>query len=216
MSLENINGNVEFEVWGAQEVRVLAVKEASSQKRLDGLKVEVQASGDSIVIDTEYPSSRSRGWFGGDKGHAKVTYTITVPTNARLRDVELVNGRLEITGVEGGVEASTVNGRIGASALMGTVELETVNGRIEADCGNLSRGDHVRLESVNGTIELYLPGSASARLDVETVNGSIKNDFGIEVKKGKWVGRSMSGDIGGGDVPIDISTVNGSIRVFQR
>ncbi|MCP4896224.1 MAG: hypothetical protein GY906_04545, partial [bacterium] len=39
VSLENINGNVEFEVWGAQEVRVLAVKEASSQKRLDGLKV---------------------------------------------------------------------------------------------------------------------------------------------------------------------------------
>lgn len=216
VSVENINGDVTFEVWGSQEVRVLAVKQASSQKRLDGLKVEIDADEDSIYIDTEHPSSRGWGFWGDNKGSQKVTYTITVPANARLRDVELINGRLEVSGVEGGVEATTVNGRISASGLAGSVELETVNGSMEVECTRLSSGDRVQLESVNGGVELYLATSVSARVEAETVNGSIKNDFGIEVKKGRWVGRSMSGEIGSGDVPIDISTVNGSIRVYER
>ena len=40
--------------------------------------------------------------------------------------------------------------------------------------------------------------TGSAEIRAETVNGRISNDFGIEVKKGKYVGSSMNGSIGGG------------------
>ena len=42
----------------------------------------------------------------------KVEYTLTVPRWAVIDDVELVNGSLMITGVQGGIDADTVNGNI--------------------------------------------------------------------------------------------------------
>ncbi len=130
--------------------------------------------------------------------------------HASIDGVELVNGDLLIAGVEGGIEADTVNGTIVVRGAAGEIELETVNGRIELELGSAMTED-VSLDSVNGTIEVFLTGSAEIR--AETVNGRIRNDFGIEVKKGKYVGSSMNGSIGGGGPTIEIETVNGGIRV---
>ncbi len=44
IGLENINGDVTIEVWDQAEVRVYAVKSASSPERLEALKIEVDAS----------------------------------------------------------------------------------------------------------------------------------------------------------------------------
>ena len=42
IGLENINGDVTIEVWDQAEVRVYAVKSASSPARLDALKIDVE------------------------------------------------------------------------------------------------------------------------------------------------------------------------------
>ena len=117
VSLENINGDVTIEVWDRDEVRVYALKTASSQQLLDALKVEINPNQASVQIDTEYPSSRGYRDDGSDHNeraqrHMKVEYTLTVPRWAVIDDVELVNGSLIITGVQGGIDADTVNGNI--------------------------------------------------------------------------------------------------------
>jgi DUF4097 and DUF4098 domain-containing protein YvlB len=209
IGLENINGDLTIEVWDRPEVRVYAVKSASSPERLDALLIEVEASDRGVFVDTHYPNSRDLA--PADRhGHSEVEYTLTVPRTSMVEDVELVNGDLLVDGVEGSVDADTVNGSIVVRGASGEIELETVNGRIELELGSLV-SDEVQLGSVNGTIEVYLRGSAEIR--AETVNGRIRNDFGLEVKKGKYVGSSMDGTIGGGGPIIEIETVNGAIRV---
>jgi len=209
VALENINGDVTIEVWDQAEVRVYAVKSASSPERLDALRIEVDASSRGVFVDTHYPNSRDLG-FADRHGHMEVEYTLTVPRFAVLDGVDLVNGDLLIEGVEGGIDADTVNGTIVVRGASGGVELETVNGGIELELGS-AVSDEISLSSVNGTIEVFLTGSAEIR--AETVNGRIRNDFGIEVKKGKYVGSSMNGSIGGGGPTVEIETVNGGIRV---
>ncbi len=209
VGLENINGDVTIEVWDQAEVRVYAVKEASSPERLAALKIEVDASARGVFIDTHYPNSRDLS-YADRHGHSKVEYTLTVPRFASVDDVDLVNGDLLIDGVEGDIDADTVNGTIVVRGAGGEIELETVNGRIELELGSVVSRD-VNLDSVNGTIEVFLTGGAEIR--AETVNGRISNDFGIEVKKGKYVGSSMNGSIGGGGPVVEIETVNGGIRV---
>ena len=209
VALENINGDVTIEVWDQAEVRVYAVKSASSPERLDALRIDVDASSRGVFIDTHYPNSRDLA--DADRhGHMEVEYTLTVPRFASVDGIELVNGDLLIHGVEGNIDADTVNGSIVVRGAAGEIELETVNGRIELELGSAVSND-VSLGSVNGTIEVFLTGSAEIR--AETVNDKIRNDFGIEVKKGKYVGSSMNGSIGGGGPTIEIETVNGGIRV---
>ncbi len=217
VSLENINGNVTVRVWDRAEVRVEAVKEAESAEALERLVIDVDSSARSLSIETQYPSSD--GWGGFWKrgtGHTQVTYTLTVPRTAGLHGIDLVNGDLEVTGVAGGVRAETVNGTISVREVRGEVELSTVNGSLDVAYDQLAASDRVDLESVNGTIELKLPMGAGAHVEAETVNGRIRNDFGIDVKKGRWVGSSMRGTLGGGGALVTMETVNGAISLTSK
>ena len=209
VGLENINGDVTIEVWDRAEVRVHATKSASSLERLHALEIEVQSSSRGVYVETHYPNTRDLSW-SDRHGSSQVEYTLTVPRTALLDDVDLVNGNLLIDGVEGGIDADTVNGTIVVRGSMGEIDLETVNGRIELELGSMV-SDDISLSSVNGGIEVVTTGAAEIR--AETVNGRISNDFGIEVKKGKYVGASMNGTVRGGGPVIEMETVNGAIHI---
>ena len=215
VSLENVNGDVHIEVWDQAEVRVQAEKFASSQELLDDLEIEVHASQDSVRIDTHYPHRRFFfGWFSsGRSGHFSVEYTLTVPRDAELNSIDLVNGDLVVIGVQGGMEAELVNGDIIARDIDGDLRLSTVNGSIRPEFEDMENVEHIELESVNGKIKLVLPSGASASVRAETLNGSLRNDFGLEVHKHKYVGAEMRGEIGGGDIDVVIETVNGGIEI---
>jgi len=221
VSLENVNGDVTIEVWENSEVWVRAVKSASSPELLERLKVDIDASSSAVRIDTEYPSTRR----SKDEAHehakrepgsfSKVEYTLTIPRTAVVDEMELVNGNLMIIGVEGGVEAETVNGNIIVRGGAGDASLSTVNGGIELYADRLSYGESIDLETVNGTLDLYLAASAGAEISAESVNGTLRNDFGIEVHKGKYVGSDLKGSVGGGGARVSLETVNGSITVHS-
>lgn len=221
VALENINGDVTIEVWNRSEVRVEAVKTASSPELLDALKIEVDASSSAVRIETRYPSNRRSddGWHDHDRPkerrHMKVEYTLTVPRSAVINDVDLVNGNLMVEGVEGGVEADTVNGNMVVRNSAGDFALSTVNGSIELYAENLMMNTSVDMESVNGSLDLYLPGSVGADIRAESLNGKISNGFGIEVHKGKYVGSNLRGAVGGGGSRVELETVNGSIEVHS-
>ena len=222
VSLENVNGDVTIEVWESSEVWVQAVKSASSPELLEMLKVKIDASSSAVRIDTEYPSNRRsehdrhEHWKREDRGSSKVEYTLTIPRTAVVDEVELVNGNLMIVGVEGGVEAETVNGNIVVRDGVGDASLSTVNGGIELYADRLSYGESIDLETVNGTLDLYLAASAGAEIRAESVNGKLRNDFGIDVHKGKYVGSDLKGTIGGGGASVSLETVNGSITVHSN
>lgn len=220
VSLENVNGDVTIEVWDRDEVRVYAVKTASSPELLEALEVIIDADAGAVRIDTEYPSSRGYQDEGRDhtkreQRHMKVEYTLTVPRYAVIDDVDLVNGNLLIDGVQGGIDAETVNGNIVVREGAGATSLATVNGGIELYVDRLAASERVDLETVNGSIDLYLASSVGADLSADSVNGSLSNDLGIAVAKGKYVGSSFKGSTGGGGAQVDLETVNGSIKVHS-
>ena len=216
ISLENVNGDISVTPGTVGQVVVVAHKKAGTQEYLDGLEIVIDAERDYVRIETRHPKS-SGGWFNwGSDGSGSVAYELSVPADANLDSIETVNGDVSIRGVGGTVKAATVNGGLNVADLAGDVGLETVNGSIEARFAALSGDQRVDAEAVNGKIRLRLPADASARVSAETVNGSIvADDFGLEPEKG-FVGRELSGDIGGGSARVSLDTVNGSIRIEKN
>ena len=105
IELSNINGAVHITAWDENQVRVDAVKYANTKERLDEAKIEVDAGSDYVSIRTKY-RDHDHTWSSDDWNNpATVEYTITVPRNARLDGIELVNGPLDIHGVTGEVRA---------------------------------------------------------------------------------------------------------------
>jgi hypothetical protein len=223
ISLNNIDGAVHITAWDRNEVKVDAVKSANEKERLDETKIEINAGNDYVEIETKYSDGDLT--FNHDRwGHswgrngwnnpASVEYTLTVPRNASLDEIELVNGPLDIEGVSGEVHASCVNGHLHAHGLQGRAELSSVNGRLEAQFDRVGDSS-IELSSVNGALEVTLPSDVKARLEASTVSGGIEDDFGMHVRHHQFVGHSLAAELGGGGTRIELSNVNGRIEIHR-
>jgi DUF4097 and DUF4098 domain-containing protein YvlB len=215
ITLENINGSVRVTAWDRNEVKVDAVKSAYRRDRLDEAKITIRSDMTAIHIETDYPQ-RSQTFTDGqgrEDNPATVKYTLTVPRDARIDSIELINGNLDIDGIAGDVKASSINGRVSGHELMGEVRLSTINGKVEAIFGHLNETKTISLGSVNGPVVLTIPSDSNAEIKAGTVHGNISNDFGLPVRRGDYVGRDLAGQIGQGGARIKLGNVNGPINI---
>jgi hypothetical protein len=212
IELENINGAVHITAWDQNQVKVDAVKRAHSEERLKDVDIRVNARPEAVSIETHY-RQRDGNWNEGENP-ASVEYTLMVPRNARLDEIKLINGALDITGAASEVRASCINGKLLARGLAGRVKLETINGHLDANFERLPASP-IELSSVNGPLDLTLPSDAKARIEATTVHGGIDNDFGLRTNNHRWVGHDLRGELGGGGVEIRLNNVNGRIEVHH-
>lgn len=215
LRLDNVNGDISISAWDANTISVRAIKTGDDQEELDRIKILVDASEDAVSIDTKHGSGKG-SWFNwSSDGKGSVEYIIQAPRDLVLRAIETVNGDIRIENVEGRVHAETVNGDIETTGLAGPTELETVNGGIEADFDRFASGQSAEFETVNGRIRVFLPRDISANISAGSVNGSIKNDFGLTEKTG-IASHSLDGVVGDGDGELKFDTVNGSIHIRAK
>ena len=215
VNFANINGGVKIKVWDRAAVQVDAIKKAYRRERLEEAKIEVTATEENIRIKTDYPD-QSMNFRSDERRYenpATVEYSLTVPRKAILESIELINGPVDIEGVEGSVKASSINGPVSVRGLMGEARLSTINGPLQAVFTQLDESKAISLGSVNGNVTLIIPSDANAMVRASTVHGSISNDFGIQVKHGEYVGHSLDGQIGSGGPKVKLQNVNGGIRI---
>lgn len=212
--IENINGEIDISGWSKNEIEVTATITADSQEDRDNIKINFTESGRGVAVETKYGSSSFFKKNNNNSG--KVTYVVKVPSSGSLKDVELVNGSLSVEGVSGQIKADVVNGSVSIDGITANSEIASVNGSIKVKYGTAaSKLEDINLSTVNGSIKLYVPADINANIDVETMHGSIKNDFGLEVEKSGFIGKSLNGDIGSGDIKVSIESVNGSVKVLK-
>ena len=221
--LNNTNGAVQVDSWDREEVSILAeikVKAGSrkeAEELLDKVKITVERSGDRLYIEPDSPKHGGSGlldFIFGNRKSVEVTFYLKVPA---VTDVDLrsVNGAVEIENVAGKAELKSTNGTITALDIEGVLRAKTTNGLISAEMVDFSGNDDIRLRTTNGSVTLYLPEEVNSYVEVSTVNGSIHTDFPLTVN-GKFNSKRISGRLGTGGADIDISTVNGSIKLYKR
>lgn len=220
--LKNTNGFVRVTTWDRNEVEISAQKIASRRKEdLDLVKIEVEASGSDVRVDTIYEKFRNV--------RVKVNYEVKVPEGVILETIRSTNGDVELTGrfadvtagttngdvrVEGGegrIDLSTTNGTIRGRSLKGAVTADTTNGSIYLELDEVK--SDIRADTTNGSVNLRLGGSVNAEFSARSTNGSITVDFPVTIQGTISSRHRVEGRIGGGGPAIELETTNGSIRV---
>ncbi len=217
VSVSNVNGSITIEAWDNPQVKLEAVKIGDSKESLDEVEIKVDAKADSFSVEADYLNLRregEKGWKNARK--LEVQFRLMVPRTAFLDQIETVNGSVTVSNFTNYTKVSAVNGNVNATNLRGTANMETVNGTVEADFDRLESGSKISLETVNGRVNLIIPSDSNATMRADTVNGSIKNDFGLPVRKGEYVGKDLYGRIGNGDVQIKLSSVNGGLSIARK
>ncbi|MFH1942269.1 MAG: DUF4097 family beta strand repeat-containing protein [bacterium] len=226
VSVKNVNGNICLEPWDEESVEVYAEIEVKAGSRreaeafMEKVEIVIDHGRGRLSVETDYPKSRGGDsiwdaiFRGGRKPQVKVDFWIKMPSRTNLI-VKSVNGRVEARDVEGKAELSTTNGQIQAEGMRGSVDAHTTNGGIRVELTEFDSRGQMSFKTTNGSITVTLPEDVKADIEVSTVNGGVSTDFPVEVR-GKFIGKRIRGTINGGGGLIDLHTVNGSIRIYER
>ena len=202
VELDNLNGSVEISGWDKNTVDIDGTKYANSELRLREMKVDVQASGASVMIRTVPPIDRH--------GNAGARYVLHVPRHAELANIVTSNGPLRVTDMDGPAHLRTSNGSIRVSDVRGLVDARTSNGPVELTGVT---GD-ATVHTTNGSIQADVK---KGRFDASTRNGSITARL-IETDQSPVRLESSNGHIDlTMDAPREVhaSTSNSSITVHM-
>ncbi|MBA2292229.1 MAG: DUF4097 family beta strand repeat protein [Gemmatimonadales bacterium] len=223
VELDNINGSISVSQGTGRTAEVVVTK---TVKKGDGNMVKAIMEEENgvmrvctIYLNRDPNRSSCRGnnstnSKNGDRFEVTMNYVVRLPAGVRVRG-ETVNGSITVSAIDAQADLETVNGDIRVqSGAAGS--LQTVNGSIR---GSFARADWpgaLRMETVNGAIELEFPANLAATVRGETVNGSISSpDFPVTIT-GKWGPKSFRGTIGGGGRDLQVETVNGNITIRKR
>ena len=218
--LENVNGSIEVEGWNENRIEIFAkikVKAGSKNKakKIFGkIEFDVEHNRDLVRVKADLPKLRKEslfGLFGSSNPSITITYRVKVPRKTALELVS-VNGEIAAAGIKGDFFLKTVNGAIDLHSLGGEGGLKTVNGSVFCGLEEFAEGAELKIKTVNGKVNVELPGETGAELDIKTMNGKVRTNF--EMNRVRKIKRNrIQGEIGDGDGYIHIRTMNGGVTV---
>jgi len=206
------NGGAEVEGWDRDSIAVRAkvVSYARTEEAATALGREVKVTFANGVLSAEGPSTgRREGW--------SVIFEVRVPRKTDL-DIETTNGPIEVSGVNGTIEAEAVNGPITLTGVSGDVRARLQNGPLTIALeGDHWEGAGLDASTVNGPLSIRIPEGYNAQLETGTRNGPFNTEIPITIQgRIGHVGQQISTKLGRGGATIRANTTNGPLSIRNR
>lgn len=155
---------------------------------------------------------------------------LLVPRKASLSLSTVNDGDISVRGIDGELELQNVNGSITALDVAGSVVAHTTNGEVKVTLTRVDPRAAMAFSTLNGDVDVTLPGDLRASLRMRSDNGEIYSDFDVQlgapeskVTQGRSGGRyrleverEVRGTVGGGGPEIQLRTFNGDIVLRRR
>lgn len=144
-------------------------------------------------------------------------FEIKVPRNTNLIIRTEAGGDITVAGVEGDLDINSMNGEVDLRDIASSAVVNTMNGEISASFKR-APVKPVSLSSMNGEIDVRLPGDTKANLRMRTHNGSIRTNFsdGILSAKTEKNSRNASTSVAPVAPVAAVAPVAGTAAADQR
>jgi putative adhesin len=245
VEVSSIRGGVEIVNADTSRAEVQIIRTARTRADLEYHKIEVQQTGNSLVVRGVQESEQRR------RQNIQVNHHVILrlPRSIDL-SVTSISGRLKVGDVDGETHVGSISGSANIGNVGGKLQVSSVSGSLEV--GNVGAEAHVtsisgnlRLGQVNGSLDVSsISGALNATLislspqgiHIKSVSGSIEIGFKNEVNA-DFNAEHVSGQvylempnvtrdsevnepnvrarIGAGGTPIMISSVSGNIRLTR-
>lgn len=146
---------------------------------------------------------------------------IYLPESQNVSATNSWNGDIYIEGFTGDVEANAnLNGGLRLVNLSGPITAYALNESIRVEFDKINQDSPIVIRTTNGEIDVTLPASTPANLQLSSLNGDIYTDFDLKrpEKDGlKSYGSSkVNSEINGGGVGIKLKSTNGNIYLRKK
>jgi len=210
--VSGINGRVDIETTGGSTAEVHIIRSARTRADLEYRKVIVEQVGGGLTVRGEKDGDSDRG---ERRAEVRQQVTLRVPRNIDLT-ASGINGRTTVGEVDGPVKLSGINGRVEVGQARGYTDISGINGAVTMTIAQLGeRG--IKISGVNGRVELKFADTLNADLSVTGINGAVNTEGLPNVTlQGRISRNNFNARIGAGGTPINVSGVNGSVRLAPR
>jgi hypothetical protein len=210
--ISGMNGSVDVDTSSGNVAEVYVLRTARTRSDLDYHKVIVEQTATGLVVRGE--NERDSGGWRGDNHQVRQRVSLKIPRNVEFT-ASGINGRATVGEIEGPVHLSGINGRVEVAQARGYTDINGVNGSVTMTIAGLTeRG--IRVSGVNGHVELHFAEAVNADLTVSGINGSVNADLPGVTVQGRISRSSFNAKIGAGGAPINVSGINGSVRLAPR
>jgi hypothetical protein len=208
LRIANPRGSVAIRGADTAEVRMHAVKSASSAAQLKNITVDVTAEPADILIKTAFLRQKNMPFYAGTTA---VNYTLSVPRTARIARLDLDDGKASIEGIQNAdVRANVVNGQLEIRNCCGNLKVAVANGGLDIVYGRCE-GPYFSADAqiLNGNARLSIARSAALRVHAETLTGKITNSLDTTVELNGQSSRKIDLSLGTGrrsDVTVRVTS----------
>jgi DUF4097 and DUF4098 domain-containing protein YvlB len=193
--------------------------ERDGMRRLDmvGTGLSVEESDNTVVIGTR-------------SFNENIEVTIQVPYATNLKLSVTNGGDIIVDHVTGELEINNTNGGAQATHISGSAIMHALNGKVLASFDKVTGGKSMSFSSLNGDIDISLPGDVKAKVKMKSDNGEIYSDFDVKLDpasrqpivednqngRGRYrvrFDKATFGSINGGGPEMQFTTFNGNVYI---
>jgi DUF4097 and DUF4098 domain-containing protein YvlB len=201
----NVSGDVIVTGYDGDAIIVKGTKKGRDR---DQVEIEDRSGTGNVDIGVHYPKNCNCD--------ANIRFDVQVPrlVNYDFDHIGSVSGDVRVTGVTGRLHASAVSGDVHVTDVSGSVSASAVSGDVRVEINRLDGSDDMKFSTVSGDVSVMLPSSLAADVDMSSFSGSIKTDFGIEVRSERYGSRNTArAKLGEGSRRLKMSSVSGDLSL---
>lgn len=184
-----VNGSIHVSGYGGKDVVIDAATHTQSSKKSEptlpanaaGLK-RIPA-GNTLNLTAEERNNRVE--ISTESWKNPIDLTIKVPRAFSLKLSTVNHGDIVVENVSGELEITNVNGRIALNQVAGSAVANTVNGNLTATFTSITASAPMAFSTLNGKVDVTLPGNANVALKMKSDRGNVYSDFDVALSKGQ-------------------------------
>jgi len=223
ITIKNVSGDINISGYDGAAVEVTAFKEGRDR---DQVSVENLSTANHILLRADYPHNCDCD--------ASLRFEVKVPGSVSFNferistasgnlnaenvmghvEMHTASGNVLISGVSGEIRSSSASGTVRVKDSAGSVSANSASGDVEVELSRVEGDGDMRFSSASGNVNVRMPSTIDATVEMSTVSGSIETNFPIEVKHNNYgPGSRARGQLGGGSRLLKISSASGDVSL---
>jgi hypothetical protein len=146
-------------------------------RKVYGLEIEADKAGVMVHV-----GEHRQSWRGSNpcrRCRAEYQFEARVPPNTRLYVSTVNDGRVEVSDIEGQINADNVNGPVSIYNASACESVESINGEVSLSFAT-APGTDCHIETINGDISIRVPGDTGLDVAVDLNNGRMTSELPLD------------------------------------
>jgi DUF4097 and DUF4098 domain-containing protein YvlB len=181
-----------------------------SRDRLDNIKLDVHATGATVVIEANRREPGWRSWLS----HNNVVETdldVKVPRKTDLQ-IQVFSSPVDVTGVEGSYDVHSFSGGIRLKDTTGRMRIHSFSGAIDIRAREWRTDQTIDVDTFSGGIDLHVPETAHGTINFHSFSGNLTS--GMPLSLNSTSQRSVTATLGSGEGgSLRLKTFSGNVRI---